>query len=328
MRIQPDATPGDSPSWAGHRPVLLHPLIENLQSQPGHTVVDGTLGAGGVTFALSERVGPSGKVIAIDRDPGAVQLARVRFADMPQVTLVHGDFADLVPILGGMGIEAVDVVTLDLGISSVQLDNSERGFTFQADGPLDMRLDRSGQTLTAADIVNHYDEVALARMLRDLGGERFARPIARSLVRARARAPLTRTVEVRQVVEASIPRRLWPARIHPATRTFQALRIEVNDELSSLQRGLQATIQVLRPGGRLGVISFHSLEDTLVKTALHVAATDCLCPPQQPICTCAHRASLSLPSRRAIRPDATELAANPRSRSARLRVAIRLSGEG
>ena len=320
------ATPGAPPAEAArHRPVLLHPLIESLQPRSGQTVVDGTLGAGGVTAALLERVLPDGRVIAIDRDPAAVEAARRRFAQHgDSLVAVHGDYADLSEILRDLGVGGVDAVTLDLGISSVQLDDPTRGFGFRQDGPLDMRLDPSSPGATAADLVNTMDEDELAGVIRQYGEERFARGIAAAVVKARRAHPLRTTAELRSLVEAAVPRRYWPKRIHPATRTFQALRIEVNHELDSLERGLQASIAELRPGGRLGVISFHSLEDTLVKNALHVAARTCLCPPQQPICTCAHRASLLLLNRKAIRPDAVEVAGNPRARSARLRVAERL----
>jgi len=320
-----DATPGDpAPEAPGHRPVLLHPLIANLQPRPGQVAIDGTLGAGGVTAALAQRVGPGGRVVAIDRDHEAVAAARTRFAQRPDITVVPGDFANLDTIVRDLGIAAADLVALDLGISSTQLDTPARGFSFSADGPLDMRMDQGGD-VTAADIVNGSSETELAVLLRDLGDERFARSIARRIVRARTASPVTTTGALRAIVESAVPRRMWPKRIHPATRTFQALRIAVNRELQSLEQGLQAAISILRPGGRLGVIAFHSLEDTLVKNALHVAAQSCICPPQQSHCTCAHRASLLLVTRKAIRPDAAELAVNPRARSARLRVAEKLT---
>jgi len=322
-----DTTPGPSApdGDGGHRPVLLHPLIESLQPRPGQIAVDGTLGGGGVTAALIERVLPGGRVIAIDRDPAAVARGRERFADHGDaVTVVHGDFADISPILREAGVDAVDLVTLDLGVSSLQLDAPGRGFSFRFDGPLDMRMDTSSGDPTAADLVNTWPEADLQRLIRDFGEERFARGVAAAIVRERAKQPITTTAQLRELVERAIPRRYWPRRIHPATRTFQALRIEVNHELDSLERGLQAAITELRPGGRLGVIAFHSLEDILVKNALHVAAQNCVCPPQQPICTCAHRASLFLLTRKAIKADPAEIAANPRARSARLRVAEKL----
>jgi 16S rRNA (cytosine1402-N4)-methyltransferase len=327
MDVRPDATPGSAvpDRDGGHRPVLLHPLIESLQPRPGQIAVDGTLGGGGATAALLERVLPGGRVIAIDRDPAAVARGRRRFAAHGDaLTIVHGDFADLSQILRDLGVDAVDLVTLDLGVSSLQLDAPDRGFSFRFDGPLDMRMDTAGGGPTAADVVNTYGEIDLAELIRDLGEERFARGVAAAIVRERTKHPITTTAQLRECVERAIPRRYWPKRIHPATRTFQALRIEVNHELDSLERGLQASISELRPGGRLGVIAFHSLEDILVKNALHVAAQNCVCPPQQPICTCAHRASLFLLTRKAIKADPAEIAANPRARSARLRVAEKL----
>jgi 16S rRNA (cytosine1402-N4)-methyltransferase len=322
-----NATPGGpTPEATGHRPVLLHPLIESLQPQPGQRYIDGTFGAGGYTAALLERVRPGGRILAIDRDPAAIRLASQTFASDPEVVPAQGNFAAMEDIAAAHGMGAVDGVVLDLGISSVQLDDPARGFSFRFDGPLDMRMDGSGSGgRSAADIVNEWSEEDLTALVRTYGEERFARGIAGAIVRARSVEPLTTTTQIRELVERTVPRRFWPKRIHPATRTFQALRIEVNSELESLAAGLQAAIRILRPGGRLGVVSFHSLEDTIVKNALHVAAQNCLCPPQQTHCTCAHRASLLLLSRKAIKPDAVELAANPRSRSARLRVAEKLT---
>jgi 16S rRNA (cytosine1402-N4)-methyltransferase len=320
------ATPGGPPPEAtGHRPVLLHPLIQSLQPRPGQTFIDGTLGAGGYVTAFRERVLPGGRILAIDRDPAAVAAARQRFAGDPGVIVAHGDFADMESLAAhhGIGSRSVDGVVLDLGISSVQLDDPARGFSFRSDGPLDMRID-PGDDRSAADIVNEWTETDLTALIRTYGEERFARSIAAAVVRSRTSQAITGTAQLREIVERTIPRRFWPKRIHPATRTFQALRIEVNHELESLNLGLQAAIRILRPGGRLGVVSFHSLEDTIVKNALHVSAQNCLCPPQQTHCTCAHRASLLLLSRKAIKPDAAELAANPRARSARLRVAEKL----
>jgi 16S rRNA (cytosine1402-N4)-methyltransferase len=320
-----DATPGDpAPEAAGHRPVLLHPLIQSLQPRPGQTYVDGTLGGGGYTAAFLERLRPGGHILAIDRDPAAVAAARERFGGDGQTVLIsQGNFSDMESIAASHGIARVDGVMLDLGISSLQLDDPARGFSFRFDGALDMRMD-PGDPESAADIVNGWSEADLAALIRTYGEERFARAIATAIVRKRSQRRIANTAQLREVVERTIPRRFWPKRIHPATRTFQALRIEVNHELESLTKGLQAAIRILRPGGRLGVVSFHSLEDTIVKNALHVSAQNCLCPPQQTHCTCAHRASLLLLSRKAIKPDAAELAVNPRARSARLRVAEKL----
>jgi 16S rRNA (cytosine1402-N4)-methyltransferase len=324
MRVAPDATPGKAADEPAHRPVLLHPLIQSLQPRPGNVVVDATLGGGGVTAALLDHVLPGGRVLAIDLDHAAIEAARARFAAArDSVTVAQGNFAELAHIVAAENISAVDAVAFDLGVSSFQLDHPERGFSFRQDGPLDMRMDRDS-AVTAADIVNGEPVEELEGILRELGQERFARAIAQAIARARRKHPLTTTGQLRAIVEEVMPHRFWPKRIHPATRTFQAIRIAVNDELRSLERGLQAAISILRPGGRLGVISFHSLEDTIVKNTLHVAAQNCVCPPQQPHCTCAHRATLFILTRKVIRPDARELADNPRSRSARLRVAEKL----
>ncbi len=319
------ATPGGpTPEATGHRPVLLHPLIESLQPRPGLTYIDGTLGAGGYVAAFLERLRPGGRILAIDRDPAALASARQRFsADAGTLILEYGDFADMESLAAAHGIAAVDGVVLDLGISSLQLDDPTRGFSFRLDGPLDMRMDGNSD-VPASDLVQQWSQADLTALIRTYGEERFASAIAAAIVRRRAEEPITTTAQLREIVERTIPRRFWPKRIHPATRTFQALRIEVNHELESLNAGLQAAIRILRPGGRLGVVSFHSLEDTIVKNALHVSAQNCLCPPQQTHCTCAHRASLLLLSRKAIKPDAAELASNPRARSARLRVAEKL----
>jgi 16S rRNA (cytosine1402-N4)-methyltransferase len=320
------ATPGGpTPEATGHRPVLLHPLIHSLHPRPGQTFVDGTLGGGGYVAAFLERIRPGGRILAIDHDPAALAAARERFAaDLDTVAIAHGDFAQMEAIAASHGIDGVDGVMLDLGLSSMQLDDPQRGFSFRFDGPLDMRMDPA-EGASAADIANRWPEADLAALIRTYGEERFARSIAAAMVRSRDDQPISSTTQLREIVERTIPRRFWPKRIHPATRTFQALRIEVNHELESLTSGLQAAIRILRPGGRLGVVSFHSLEDTIVKNALHVSAQNCLCPPQQTHCTCAHRASLLLLSRKAIKPDAAELAANPRARSARLRVAEKLA---
>jgi len=325
MSAHPHATPGgESPEALDHRPVLLHQLIESLQPSPGQVAVDGTAGAGGVSAALAERVLPGGRVIGVDRDRSALDVAHQRLAQYGEsVRLVHGNFADLERIVASQGVSQVDIVVLDLGISSLQLDDPGRGFSFRNDGPLDMRMD-SETGATAADLVNSETADELALLLRDYGEERFARGIAAAIVRERGSAPITSTARLRGIVEDAVPRRFWPKRIHPATRTFQALRIAVNNELDDLEQGLQAAIRILRPGGRLGVISFHSLEDTIVKNTLHVAAQNCVCPPQQPYCTCAHRATLFVLTRKVIRPEAAELAVNPRARSARLRVAEKL----
>ncbi len=313
-----------APVADGHTPVLLDELLTLLRPRPGETALDGTLGAGGVTRALLDHVLPGGRVLALDRDPVAISTARERFAGEGAALLLEpGSFADAEEIAARHRLQ-VDVAVLDLGVSSLQLDDPERGFSLRRDGPLDMRLDPSQGGLTAHELVNELAPDELRRLLRDNGEEPFAAAIAHAIVRRRARGPIARTVELATLCEAAVPRRRWPRHVHPATRTFLALRIAVNDELGELERGLAAVIRLLRPGGRVGVVSFHSLEDIRVKRLLSRLSTVCTCPPLQPVCTCAHRATLSLLNRRAVMTGAAERLRNPRSRSARLRAAVRL----
>ncbi|MBO0743766.1 MAG: 16S rRNA (cytosine(1402)-N(4))-methyltransferase RsmH [Candidatus Dormibacteraeota bacterium] len=301
-----------------HQSVLSQPAIDLLAPAPGETFVDGTLGAAGHARLLLSRLGERGRLVGIDRDPLAI--ARARAIRDPRLSLVEGNFADLPAILDSQGIGAVDGVLLDLGISSDQLDDPERGLSFRTDGPLDMRLNRD-DPLTAADLVNGLREEELADLLWRYGEERWSRRIARRIVERR---PLRRTGELREVVAGAIPRGAWPKGIDPATRTFQALRIEVNDELRNLEQGLSGAIDRLAPAGRIAVISFHSLEDGIVKRRFRDETRDCICPPESPQCTCNHRRRLRILTRKPVQPDAQEVAANPRSRSARLRAAQRL----
>lgn len=314
------ATPGDAPTGS-HRPVLLHPLIKHLNPTPGACVVDATLGGGGVTAALLDAVGPTGHVIACDRDGDAIARAAQRWSDVSNLELVHTNFSQIATAVPSKYRGAVDGICFDLGLSSPQLDTASRGFSFMRDGPIDMRMDQSAE-LTGATIVNEWDLDRLVACIKDYSDERFATRIAKAIVAAR---PLESTVRLAHVISQAIPRSQWPKRIHPATRTFQALRIAVNDELSAIAPGINGAVDLLSPGGRLGIISFHSLEDTIVKRLLYALALTCVCPPQQPFCTCAHRASLILPSRRGIPPSEEEIAMNPRARSARLRIAVRTS---
>jgi 16S rRNA (cytosine1402-N4)-methyltransferase len=283
--------------------------------------VDCTLGAGGHTRLLLERIAPGGRLLAIDRDQAAVVAAQGALADTgASPTLVRADFAEVARVAMGAGFERVDGVLFDLGLSSDQLEDPERGFSFRLEGPLDMRMDMRNP-VTAQRVVNELSERELAGIIRRLGEERWAVRIARFVA---ARRPLRTTRELAAAVEAAIPRAAWPRDIHPATRTFQALRMHVNDELGSLASGLQGALEILGPGGRVAVISFHSLEDATVKRFFADESRDCLCPPGQPVCTCAHRATLRILTRKPVRPSAEEVAANPRSRSARLRAAERI----
>jgi len=305
----------------GHVPVLSKEAIAFLQPRPGAVAVDCTLGGGGHSRLLLDAIQPGGRLLAIDRDPAAVAGGRAQLSGFePPATVVRGDFADVDRIAREHGFDQVDAVLFDFGISSDQLDDPDRGFSFREPGPLDMRMD-PGQPTTAEELVNQLSERELAGIIRRYGEERWAARIAQFIVRRR---PLSTTRDLAAAVEAAIPRGAWPRDIHPATRTFQAIRIAVNDELGSIELGLKAALSILSPGGRMAAISFHSLEDRTVKSFFIAESKDCICPPQQPVCTCAHRASLRLLTRRAIQPSEEEVRANPRSRSARLRAAERI----
>lgn len=317
----PDATRGESRP-GGHVAVLLQEAVVALAPRPGGRYLDGTFGGGGHTAALLEASAPTGRVLALDADPAAIArgaVLRQRFGD--RLILRQENFRDLAAVAREAGFAPLDGVLLDLGLSSWQLSEAARGFSFQTEGPLDMRFDPRGAT-TAADLVNSASEADLTALLARYGEERYARRIARAIVRARAEAPLTTTTRLAQVVAAAVPRAPGSReRLHPATRTFQALRIAVNQELAALEAALAGALTVLTPGGRLAVIAFHSLEDRIVKEFTRREATDCLCPPRLPVCVCGHRATLRLVTRKGLRPSAAEVAANPRSRSAILRVA-------
>ncbi len=270
---------------------------------------------------ILERITPGGRLLGIDRDPEAVEAGRHALAGFgPAATVVQGRFGELGEVAASAAFPSADLVLFDFGIGSWQLDDPQRGFSFRADGPLDMRMDPSGD-VTAARIVNQYDEAEIERILRTYGEERWARRVAQFIV---ARRPLRTTRDLTSAVEAAIPRKAWPRDIHVATRTFQGLRIAVNDELGEIEAGLKAALEILNPGGRMATISFHSLEDRLVKSFFIVESKDCICPPQQPVCTCGHRASLRIVTRRPVRPSAEEVDSNPRARSARLRVAQKI----
>lgn len=302
-----------------HWPVLLQETIEGLALQPGKDFIDGTLGGGGHAEAILKGSAPDGRLLGLDADPEAIARCRERLAPYHRrVTLVHANFADLEEVARGHGFSSVDGVLLDLGLSSPQLAAPERGFSFQLDGPLDMRFDPQ-QGPTAAELVNDLAEAELADLLWRYGEEHRSRRIAREIVRRR---PLHSTAELAAAVSAAVGRR---GRLHPATRCFMALRIAVNDELAALEAALPQAVRLLTPGqGRLAVLSYHSLEDRLTKQWLRREARDCICPPDAPACRCEHKASLRLLTRKPIRPTPEEMGANPRSRSARLRLAERL----
>jgi 16S rRNA (cytosine1402-N4)-methyltransferase len=310
------------PGATDHIPVLADELRELLAVRPGDTIVDATFGAGGHSAVLSADLRGTGKLIAIDRDPGArVYFDRLATQLSIQTRFLRGDFAVVLQQLAENGVQT-DVVLLDLGVSSMQVDRPERGFSYAVDAPLDMRMDPSAD-VTAAGIVNEADERDLATIFRRYGEERYARQIARAIVRRRKEQRFERTGDLVETVRAAIPA---PARFgdgHPAKRVFQALRIAVNDELGSLETALPAAFRMLRPGGRLAVISFHSLEDRIVKRFMRDLERGCECPPDFPVCVCGKEPQLRVLSRKAVRPSARELAANPRSASARLRVGLK-----
>jgi 16S rRNA (cytosine1402-N4)-methyltransferase len=306
-----------------HVPVLAGELVDLLDPQPGEVAVDCTFGGGGHARLIADRLGPAGELIAIDRDPAAEE----RFAELAaevqcRTRFIRGPFAQALEELGDEGVRA-DLVYLDLGMSSMQVDTRERGFSYAYDAPLDMRMDPDDE-LTAADVVNEWDERRLATLFRDYGEERYARPIAKAIIRARASSPLHTTNELVEVVVGAIPAPARFAAGHPAKRVFQAIRIAVNDELAQLDAALPAAWDLLRVNGRFAGISFHSLEDRRVKRFLGARARGCICPPDLPVCACGRVPEAELLTRRAVAPTPGEIAANPRAKSARMRAARKL----
>jgi 16S rRNA (cytosine1402-N4)-methyltransferase len=315
--------PSALPTETDHVPVLAEEILSALDPRPGETIVDCTFGAGGHSTLLASRLRGDGKVIAIDRDPTvAPYFERLRRSTGAKARLLNGEFSSVLQGLADNGVRA-DIVLMDLGVSSMQLDRPERGFSYAADAPLDMRMDPSAE-VSAREVVNEYDERELADIFKRYGEERYARQIARAIVRRRKQKPFERTGDLVETIKHAIPA---PARFgdgHPAKRVFQALRIEVNDELGALERALPDALEVLRPDGRLAVISFHSLEDRAVKRFLRAQEHGCTCPPDFPVCACGAEPTLRATPRRAIRPTAAEVARNPRAQSARLRVATKI----
>jgi 16S rRNA (cytosine1402-N4)-methyltransferase len=315
-----------------HTPVLGEQVCALLLPPTGVSggaaprMVDLTVGGGGHASMLLAATAPGGRLLGLDRDPAALAAAAEALAPFGErAVLARGAFADAAEVAADHGFLPADAVLMDLGVSSHHLDDPARGFSFSREGPLDMRMDPDGPT-TAADLVNELPVKELARIFREYGEERHATRVARAVVRARGRGPITTTTALADVVEAALPRPRGPVRIHPATRVFQALRMAVNDELGQLERGLDAAFDMLAPGGRLAVISFHSLEDRRVKRRFADLATGCICPPSFPECRCGRTPRARRLTRRVVRPDAAEVAANPRARSARLRAIERLSG--
>ncbi len=302
-----------------HVSVLLDECIEALNIQPDGIYVDGTLGGAGHSYHIAERL-TTGRLIGIDRDPIALEAAGKRLEPFKdRVTLVHSNFCQMAKVLDDLGIAGVDGILLDLGVSSPQLDDGARGFSYMADAPLDMRMD-SGDALTADTVVNTWSYEELKRILYDYGEERYAPAIAAAIVRRRETAPIRTTLELVDVIRSAMPPAALREKQHPAKRTFQAIRIAVNDELGSVSRAMEAAIPRLNPGGRLAVITFHSLEDRIVKSAMANAAKGCVCPPEFPVCVCGRTPQVTVLTRKPIVSGEEELARNPRARSAKLRV--------
>ena len=306
-----------------HISVLLEECIENLNIKPDGIYVDGTLGLGGHSEQILKRL-TTGRLIGIDRDESAIRRTGERLrAYSDKMTLVHGNFCDVAQILDELGIDAVDGMLFDLGVSSPQLDESERGFSYMNDAPLDMRMDK-GESLTAYAVVNTWDEQRLLRILWDYGEERYARRIVGAIMERRAQRPVETTLELVDIIKGAMPAAALREKQHPAKRTFQAIRIAVNDELGAIARMMETAPDKLNIGGRLCVISFHSLEDRIVKSGIAARENGCTCPREAPVCTCGFVKTLRSVTRKPILPSEEELEVNPRSRSAKLRVAERV----
>lgn len=312
-----------------HIPVLLAECLEQLHLQPQHTFVDATLGGAGHSLEVARQLGRQGTLIGIDQDDAAHAAAAKRLNELPDeqrpnIELVHGNFGDMDELLLQCEVPGVDAFLFDLGVSSPQLDVQARGFSFKENGPLDMRMDPGNQTLTAAEVINTYNAADLARIIRMYSDEKWASRIADFIVKRREQAPIETSEELVDVIKAAIPASARRAGGHPAKRTFQAIRIEVNSELTVLRAGLEAAVRWLNPGGRLVVISYHSLEDRIVKETMAAGANRCTCPPDLPVCVCGKKPILEVLTRKPIVPSAEEIERNPRARSAKLRVAQKL----
>lgn len=307
-----------------HIPVMLNECLEGLNIKADGTYVDGTVGGAGHSIEIVKRLSENGRLICVDKDEDALKAAGERLAPYKdRVTFIHDDYKNLVNALDSIGVGKVDGILLDLGVSSYQLDNAERGFSYMKDAPLDMRMDRS-QRISAHEVVNGYTESELARILFDYGEEKLARQIARNIVRARSEKPIETTLELAKIVEDTYPAKTRWKFGHPAKRTFQAIRIEVNDELSSLGEAVTAMARRLEKGGRMAVITFHSLEDRIVKSAFKELSLACTCPPDFPVCVCGKVQEVELVNKKPITASEEELENNSRSQSAKLRVIEKL----
>ena len=303
-----------------HKPVLLDACIQALNIRPDGVYVDGTLGRAGHSLEIARRL-TTGRLICIDRDQAAIDAAKVRLAPyLDRVTLVHSNFSELKEVLSAAGVSGADGMLFDLGVSSPQLDDASRGFSYMQDAPLDMRMDTAAP-LTAYEVVNTWPQEELRRILYEYGEERYAPAIAKAIVRARETAPVNTTLELVEIIRGAMPPAALREKQHPAKRSFQAIRIAVNGELDALPPMLEAAVDGLNPGGRLAVITFHSLEDRIVKRTLADLAKGCICPPEFPVCVCGRKPRVRLVNRKPITADGAELADNPRARSAKLRVA-------
>ena len=303
-----------------HKSVLLNETIDGLNIKPDGIYVDGTLGGGGHAYEVCRRLGEKGSIIGIDQDAAAIEAASARLKDFGEkVTIVRSNYCDMKSKLHELGIDKVDGIVLDLGVSSYQLDTAERGFSYREDAPLDMRMD-TRQKMTARDIVNDYTEADLYRVIREYGEDKFAKNIAKHIVQARAVKPVETTAELSEIIRASIPMKFQKKSGHPAKRTFQAIRIELNRELDVLRDSLDDMIDLLNPGGRLCIITFHSLEDRIVKSAFRKNENPCTCPPDFPVCVCGKKSKGSIITKKPILPSEEELEYNSRSKSAKLRI--------
>ena len=310
-----------------HKSVLLHETIDSLNIKADGIYVDGTLGGGGHAFEVCRRLGDGGKLIGIDQDGDAIAAATERLKEFPgRAVIVRNNYENIAEVLRDLGIEKVDGIYLDLGVSSYQLDTAERGFTYREDVPLDMRMDQRNPR-TAADIVNTYSESELYRMIRDYGEDRFAKNIAKHIVKAREKKPIETTGELTEIIKAAIPAKIRATGGHPAKQTFQAIRIELNRELDALNRSIDRMIGLLNPGGRLSIITFHSLEDRIVKTRFKTNENPCTCPPDFPVCVCGKKSRGRVITRKPILPSEEEIQENSRSKSAKLRVFERNGNE-
>ncbi len=308
-----------------HVPVLLNQCIEALNIRPEGIYVDGTVGGAGHSRHIAEKLSEKGRLIGIDRDEEALKTAEERLAGFPcRVDLVQSNYADIRSVLTQLDIPGIDGALLDIGVSSFQLDNPERGFSYMHDAPLDMRMNQE-DPLTAWDVVNRYSEGDLARIIREYGEERWAKRIASFVVERRRTQPIDSTGQLVEIIKAAIPAKARRSGPHPAKRTFQAIRIEVNDELGQLKRAVEEYLDVMNVGGRLAVITFHSLEDRIVKEAFQKRANPCTCPPELPVCVCGKVADVRKVTRKPIQPEEEELEVNPRSRSAKLRVCEKIN---